>query len=478
MQAFRRWEFSLTKSNDQTADLWQQAFNSAVAYRENVPEMPILPLYDAAEAHARFGGELDEESQSSEAVLAHILGQAEGGILQFTSPRFFGFVIGASHPVGVAADWMVSAWGNPTAYAEMSPATVAMENAVCTWAADLMGLPKNCGAGIVTGATIANTVGIMAARNALLSQYGWDVEADGLFGAPEVHVVVGEQAHSAVFAGLRYVGFGANRVTKVATDDQARILPDAMERALENLSGPILVILQAGSINSGDSDPFADLIPMAKKRKAWVHVDGAFGLWLNAAPDTKHMLDGVEQADSWAVDLHKWLNAPYDSALVYTKDRAPLVSAMSATGAYLPEEGTFPNPSDSVMELSRRARGVPSYAILKTLGKNGVAEMVSRHCRLARLLGDKLRAEAGITILNEIASNQVAICCGEGTLGDPQTAQVLKMVQDRGKVFPTHGSWKGRTTIRASIIGHETQDEDIDLLANELIEAWRAVRKS
>lgn len=453
----------------------QVANQHASSYRRAENTRSIPPSQTASEAHEIFGGALNDEGQDADQVLRDIIAKSDGGILDFTSPRFFGFVIGGSHPVGVAADHLVSAWGNPSSYAELTPGVTAMENQMTTWIADLLGLPDNCGAGIVTGATMANTIAIMAARNALLAREGWNVEDQGLFGAPEINVVLGDEAHSAVFAGLRYAGFGAKRVTRVPADAEGRMIATELDRALNALTGPTLVIVQAGNVNSGASDPFAEIIPIARKHKAWVHVDGAFGLWLAASPDTRAIVAGVAEADSWAVDLHKWLQAPYDSAIAFVRDKARLATAMSAKGAYLPDEGTFPDPSDFVTELSRRARGVPSYAILRTLGKSGVSQMIARHCVLAKHLARLISAEPGLTVLNQVVANQVVITCGEGEKGDAQTQATLAKVQENGKVYPTHGNWRDRTIIRCSICNYATRQNDVDLLAEEIITAWRDV---
>ncbi|HCQ66467.1 MAG TPA: aspartate aminotransferase family protein [Rhodobacteraceae bacterium] len=406
-------------------------------------------------------------------TITQILRDASGAVHSMANPSFFGYVLGASHPVGVAADMLVSAWGQNAGSSFETPAITGMERAVCNWVIDLLSLPSGSGAGLVTGGTVANMVGVMAARHKLLAAQGWDVEADGLFGAPEIPVLIGQDAHSAPFAALRYAGLGAARVRVVETDGEGRVLPDAFRKALDATDAPPLVVLQAGQINTGAFDPFMDLIPLVRERQGWVHVDGAFGLWLAAVPELEHRLAGVREADSWAVDLHKWLNAPFDAGMVIVRDREPLVASMSARGAYLPDTTDHWEPTDSTPELSRRARGVPSYAILRHLGVSGVREMVARHCRLAKRIAATVSAEPGLCVLNEIHSNQVAIACGNAQDGDALTARVLKRVQQRGKVYPTHGEWAGRQIIRASVIGYAMTDADVDLLSAEIIDAHR-----
>ena len=306
---------------------------AAVEYRSGLGRSPARPTIGLDEAVARFRTALPDEGMSEAEVIDHIVRDSAGALHSMSAPTFFGYVLGGSHPVGVAADFLVSAWGQNAGSAFETPAVTGMERAVCDWVTDLLHLPAESGAGLVTGGTVANSVGVMAARNTLLAAQGWNVEEGGLFGAPEIPVLIGADAHSAPFAALRYAGFGARRVTKVDTDAEGRIKVDAFKAALDACAAPPLVILQAGQINTGAFDPFETLIPLVRARGGWVHVDGAFGLWLAAAPELAERLAGVGDADSWAVDLHKWLNAPFDAGMVIVRDRAPLVAAMSARGS-------------------------------------------------------------------------------------------------------------------------------------------------
>ena len=454
------------------------AFEHAIAYRQGIPDRPVPPRIGLDEAVARFRIPLTEEGQREEDVIAEIIRDADDGLSQMCSGNYYGFVLGGSHPVGVAADMMVSAWGQNCGSSYETPAMTGMERAVCDWVIDLLGLPEESGAGIVTGATVANTEGIMAARHKLLDQQGWDVEQDGLFGAPEIPVLIGEAAHSAPFAALRYAGLGAGRVEKVETDAEGRIKVEAFMSALQVCKGPPLAILQAGQINSGAFDCFSEIISAVHERGGWVHVDGAFGLWLAAVPELAERLKGVELADSWAVDLHKWMNAPFDAGMVIVRERSPLVASMSARGAYLPETTSHWEPTDSTFELSRRARGIPSYAILRHLGRSGIRDLVSRHCRLAREIAGKLSVEPGLHVLNEVASNQVVLVCGNGDQSDRLTQKVLELVQKNGKAYPTHGEWQGRFIIRISVICYATMDANADILVSEIISAWHKVQES
>jgi len=439
----------------------EHAARLAVAYRAGLQDAPVKPTYRPAEMAAHFDDTLPEQGADALAVIDALALDAAPGLHGHSSSRFFGYVCGGSMAVGAAADFLVTAWGQ----------NAASEQTLCRWCLELLGLPKESGVGIVSGATVANTQGIIAARDALLARQGWDIGRDGLFGAPDIPVLVGEAAHSAPLAGLRYAGFGLGRAVRLATDAEGRVTAEAMKAALADCAAPPLVILQAGQINTGAFDPFADLIPLVHAAGGWVHVDGAFGLWAHAVPALRDRLAGVDAADSWAVDLHKWLNAPYDAGLCIVKDRAALVGAMTARGAYLPELGDTWEPSDSTLELSRRARGVPSYAILRQLGASGLRAMIARHCTLACELAEQLSATPGFEVLNEVVLNQVAIACDS----DEITEQVLQRVQYRARVYPSHGVWQGRKIIRVSIINHATDRADIALLLGELKAALAAV---
>ena len=449
----------------------EAALRHAIAFREGLDAGPARPEFRPAEIASRFDGPLSDHGDTAVSVIDALVRDASDGLHFHTSPRFFGYVIGGSMPVGTAADFLVSAWGQNAASSWESPSVAVIEQTVCRWCLDLLGLPADSGVGIVTGATVANTQAIMAARDALLARQGWDAGERGLFGAPEIPVLIGADAHSAPLAALRYAGFGLGRAIRVPTDDQGRMRLDALETALVQCANPPLVVLQAGQINTGAFDPFAEAIPLIHRHNGWAHVDGAFGLWLNAVPELRDRLAGVELADSWAVDLHKWLNAPYDAGLSITRDRGALVASMTARGAYLPEPGKTWEPSDSTLELSRRARGVPSYAILKHLGAAGVRAMIARHCALADYLALRLSNVPGVKVLNEVVSNQVALACTD----DTTTQAVLDRVQSNGRVYPSHGVWRGRKIIRCSISNHATDKADIDTLVAELLAALRDV---
>lgn len=458
-------------SEDERAAMLAAA-REAVAYRGTLAEAAVKPDLRPPALALELDGNLPDHGESPSTVIEDLIAFAGKGLQGHASPRFFGYVCGGSMPVGAAADILVTAWGQNAASSWESPSAAVIEQTVCRWCLELLGLPGDCGVGIVSGATVANTQGIMAARDALLTRQGWDVDENGLFGAPDVPVLISDAAHSAPMAGVRYAGLGLGRAKRIATDDQGRILLSALDAALSECRQPPLVVLQAGQINTGASDRFAEAIPMVREIGGWVHVDGAFGLWAHAVPALRDRVEGVDGADSWAVDLHKWLNAPYDAGLCIVRERADLVSAMSARGAYLPEQGETWEPSDSTLELSRRARGIPSYAIIRHLGAQGVRAMISRHCALATHLANRLATVPGVEILNDVVLNQVAIYFET----DELTMNVLERVQERASVYPSHGVWKDRQIIRVSVINHATSYADIDLLVSEIMDTRRALK--
>jgi glutamate/tyrosine decarboxylase-like PLP-dependent enzyme len=355
----------------------------------------------------------------------------------------------------------------------------AIEEQAETWLVELLDLPVGSSVGFTTGATVANGVCLAAARTGTLLGAGWDPDADGLFGAPPVEVLIGADAHSSLFSSLQLIGFGYNRVIKIDTDGQGRMLPAALERAIGKTGGPKIVIAQAGQINTGAFDPFAEIVAIGKAHGAWVHVDGAFGLWARAAPGLRHLTDGIEGCDSWCADGHKWLQAPYDSGFAIVRDRAIHQRAMTQWSSYLPtiDQGDRV-PSAFVPELSRRARGVPVWVLIKTLGRDGIAQMVERHCTFARRFAEKLATEPGIRVLNEIVLNQVIVNFGSGSTEYRKacTEQVIAQVQRDGVCYVAGAKWRDDWVMRLSVISEPTTEADIDLSAEAIIAAWRKVQ--
>jgi glutamate/tyrosine decarboxylase-like PLP-dependent enzyme len=463
------------------AQLWQAAAERAIAYRASVAELPQGPTADYARLLEAFSGPTPERGEDALQVMDALSGRAGPGLGTMTGPRYFAWVNGGSHPIGVAADWLTSAWGQNCGNHIGFPAAAAAETVAAGWLLDLLDLPRGCSVGFVTGATMANLVGLAAARSEVLARVGWDVEADGLVGAPPIHVLAGDDAHVTVSFALRTLGLGAGRIVRIATDAQGRMQPAALAQALKPLSGPVIVIAQAGQLNTGAFDPFDAIVPMAHEHRAWVHVDGAFGLWARACPETKGMTAGVDDADSWATDGHKWLQTPYDCGYAIVRHPEAHRRAMTAAASYLPvEAGGERDPSHYVPELSRRARGFATWAILKHLGREGIGDMVSRHCALARRFAERLAAEPGVRVLNDVVLNQFVVRFGRDDPvadGDRMTKEVIARVQKDGTCYAGGAAWRGKWVMRLSVIGWPTTEADIDLSAQAIIKAWRASRE-
>jgi glutamate/tyrosine decarboxylase-like PLP-dependent enzyme len=369
-----------------------------------------------------------------------------------TGGRFFGWVTGGALPATVAANWLTAAWDQNATSQQSSPATATVEEVALRWLVELLGLPQDTGAGFATGATMANFSCLAAARHGVLRAAGWDVAADGLFGAPEVTVVVGDEVHVSVLKALSLLGLGQKRVLRVPVDGQGRIRADRFP----SLSGPAIVCLQAGNVNTGAFDPIAELCEQAHAAGAWVHVDGAFGLWAAAAPERAHLVAGLDRADSWATDGHKWLNVPYDCGLAFVRDAEALRSAMAVSAAYLSVTDQR-KPNDFTPELSRRARGVEVWAALRSLGRSGLAELFERNCRQAARFAAGLRA-AGYEVLNDVVLNQVLVSFGDAAT----TRRVIAGIQSDGTCWCGGTEWQGRTAMRISVSSWATTDADVE----------------
>jgi glutamate/tyrosine decarboxylase-like PLP-dependent enzyme len=408
-------------------------------------------------------------------VLDSLAALIEEGSVATPGPRFFGFVTGGAYPVAVAADWLVSAWDQNAAFHVLSPAMARLEDVTADWVLNLLGLPAGASVGFVTGATMANVTGLAAARHEVLRRHGWDVEADGLQGAPGLTVIVGAGAHASIDTAARFLGFGTSNLVRVAADGQGRMIPAALQAALARTSGPTIVCLQAGHVNTGAFDPFPALIDIARPRDAWVHVDGAFGLWARAVDGLRHLADGVERADSWGVDAHKWLNVPYDSGIAIVAHPAAHRASMAQRASYLLRaEGERRDGMDWTPEASRRARAVPVYAVLKSLGREGVAALVAGNCERARQMADRLRPQAGITILNDVVLNQVLVRVRSRT-GENVTPAVIARVQQAGVCWVGGTTWEKEPAMRISISNWSTAAADIDRSAASIAEAVTAV---
>jgi glutamate/tyrosine decarboxylase-like PLP-dependent enzyme len=454
-----------------------RASRHAIDYREGVATAERTPVASYADMLAAFDGPVPEAGGDPEAIIEDLVRLATPGIRASTGPRFFGWVIGQSHPTGVAADWLGAGWGQNAGNLLAAPASSAVEAVASAWLLDILGLPPECSVGLVTGATVANFVCVAAARSEVLRRVGWDVEADGLFGAPPIEVLIGADAHITVFSGLRYLGLGDKRVRTIATDDAGRMLPAAFERALREAKGPVIAIAQAGQINTGASDPFREIAPMARDHGAWLHVDGAFGLWAQASPAQAHLTAGVELADSWGTDGHKWLQTPYDCGFAIVKDAEAHRRAMTVTASYLPgPTGGERDPSAYVPELSRRARGFGVWAMFKQLGRAGIAEMVDRHCRLAAYMAEKIGAEAGASVVTPVELNQFMIRFGDDEDGDRLTLETVRLVQEDAVAFIGSSQWRGKWVMRVSVTSGATTFEDADKTVESVLRSFRTAR--
>lgn len=465
-------------NSDDLRAVLNEVTERALAFRESRPEALHRPLQTYAEACAAFDAPTPEKGAPLREVIRELAALAEPGLANMVGPRFFGWVIGATEPAGMAADWLTSAWGQNTGNAHATPASSASEEVSGRWLLELLDLPRESSVGFVTGATIANFTCLAAARGEVLRRVGWDAEADGLFGAPPVHVVLGEEAHSTVFSGLRYLGLGAKRVVSVPVNEQGVMQRGAFARAIAKLDGPIIAIAQAGHINSGAFDPFEEIAAAAHAKGAWLHVDGAFGLWARACPDRAHLARGIELADSWGVDGHKWLQTPHDSGYAIVRNAEAHRRAMLIAASYLPA-GEERHPADYAPELSRRARGFATWAMIKALGREGIAAMVSRHCELARRMAERLAAAPDVEIMNDVVLNQVAVRLGadmDAAAADALTERTIARIQRDGVCFVGGAHWRGRQIVRVSVISAGTTEADIDASAEAILSAWRAER--
>jgi len=424
----------------------------ASRYLAGLDDRPVHPSADALARLGELDEPLPERPQAAEVVLQRLDELGSPATMANAGGRFFGFVVGGALPVTVAANWLATAWDQNSANPAGAPAAAAFELTALRWLRELLDLPRDAAGAFVTGTTMGNLCALAAARHAVLERAGWDVEADGLFGAPPVTVVVGEEAHPTLFKALGVLGLGRSRVITVPADGQGRMRAECLPR----LAGPSIVCAQAGNINTGAFDPFADVCEQAHRDGAWVHVDGAFGLWARASPALRHLCAGADEADSWATDAHKWLNVPCDSGLAFVRDENALRAAMSVTAAYLPASEGVRIPSDYTPELSRRARGVDVWAALSALGRDGVAALVERCCAHAHTFARGLRG-AGFEVLNDVVLNQVLV-----RFGDAQTTRdVIEKLQADGTCWCGLTQWQGHAAMRISVCSWATTEADV-----------------
>ncbi|MGZ4611222.1 MAG: pyridoxal phosphate-dependent decarboxylase family protein [Actinomycetes bacterium] len=445
----------MTSRPDAYTAALDRAASHARDWLSSMPDRPVPPQLGADELHARFGGPLPEGPTDPAAVVDLLAEQVEPGLMAMPSGRFFGWVIGGTLPAALAADWLVSAWDQNSGMRFATPGTVAAEEDAAAWLLDLLGLPAGADVGFVTGATMANFTGLAAGRQQVLTDAGWDLDERGLTGAPRVRVLVGAERHGTVDLALRYLGLGAP--TAVAADDQGRIRLDALADTLAAGDGPVIVALQAGNLHSGAFDDVAAATALAHQHGAWVHVDGAFGLWAAASPRLRHVLAGYDAADSWATDAHKTLNVPYDCGIAIVARPQAVRDAMGMQASYLVHAEGPGDPLDRVPELSRRARGVPVWAALRSLGRSGVADLVDGLVDRAAEIADGIAAVDGAQILNDVVFTQVCAAFGD----DGRTRAVTERLLADGTAWMSGSRWRDRDVLRVSVSNWSTDEADV-----------------
>jgi glutamate/tyrosine decarboxylase-like PLP-dependent enzyme len=439
----------------------------AEAFLDSLDTRRVGPSASYDELVAALDRPLSESGEEPEAVIADLVAAVEPGLVGTQTGRYYGFVIGSSLPSALAADWLASAWDQNAFSVVLSPAAAAVEAVAGRRVAELLGLPDGVSFGFVTGAQGANTTGLAAARTHVLAAAGWDVASDGLAGAPPVLVVVGAQRHVTVMRSLRLLGFGDRAVRVLESDDQGRMRADALREVLSGHTGPAIVCAQVGDVNSGAFDPLAEIADACEEQGAWLHVDGAFGLWAAASSGRRHLLAGHDRADSWATDAHKWLNVPYDCGVVFCRHPEAHASAMAVVAGYL-QRADGRSGADWVPESSRRARGFAVYAALRELGRSGVEELVERCCDHARRFADLLDADRDVEILNDVVLNQVLVRFGDD---DERTRGVVARVQQDGTCWLGGTEWHGRAAMRISVSSFRTTTEDVDRSAAAILQA-------
>ncbi len=463
-----------TMSKHPIADeaLLQRAHDHAAEYLRSMPERHVGATATRDELLAALRVPLGDGGEDPAQVLDALAAQGERGTMACPGPRYFGFVIGGSLSVALAADWLVSTWDqNPGIYAT-SPISSVIEDVAREWLLELFDLPRNASLGFVTGCQMANFTGLAAARHGVLRRAGWDVEADGLHGAPHINLIASAESHVTIDVAMRYLGFGTRALLRVETDQQGRMRPDRLRRLLDNLTGPTIICAQAGNVNTGAFDPLREIAEAAREHNAWLHVDGAFGLWARTNPDLAPLADGIELADSWATDAHKWLNVPYDCGIAIVRHPEDHRASMTSTAAYLVQtSGVERDAVDWVPEFSRRARGIPVYAALRALGRSGVADLIGRNCAQAKQMAELLRREPGVEVLNDVTLNQVLVRFGDD---DETTRGVIAGVQEEGTCWLGGTTWQGRAAMRVSISNWATTSEDVERSAGAILRVFAA----
>lgn len=460
---------------DPRYNVLDQAARIAQEYVDSLASRPVGAHAGVDELRARLARPLTHQGEDPAVVIEDLANDVAPGLVASAGPRYFGFVIGGALPVAVAADWLTSAWDQNGGGYDASPALSVAEEVAAGWVRDLLGLPAATSIGFVTGCQMAHFTCLAAARHAVLRSAGWDVEARGLHGGPELSVIAGEHAHVTVTVACRMLGVGADRVRLVPSDDQGRMLAGELKTTLAEQEGPTIVCAQAGEINTGAFDPIADIIEACRVRGAWCHIDGAFGLWAAVSPARRRLLEGFERADSWATDGHKWLNVPYDCGIAAVADPSAHRAAMTSTSAYIPmHDEDVPWGLDWTPEFSRRARGLPLYAALRSLGRVGITRIIDSSCQHARRIANRLAEADGVEVLNDVVLNQVLIRFDDS---DEATNAVIERIQTDGTCWMSGSSFRGRVVMRVSVVAWQTTVEDIDRSAEAILQAAQAVRR-
>jgi glutamate/tyrosine decarboxylase-like PLP-dependent enzyme len=453
-------------------DLLGQTASHAADFLEGLDERHVRGTSGVDEIRARLGGPLPDGPADPAAVVAELAQAAEPGLVAIPGPRYFGFVIGGAVPASLAADWLTSAWDQNAGLYVGGPSAAVAEEVAGGWLAELLGLPQEVSFGFVTGCQMAHFTALAAARHDVLARAGWAVNERGLIGAPAVHVVASDERHSTLDRALRFLGLGTGCVVPVETDDQGRMLPDALRATLTGLEGPTIVSASAGNVNTGSVDPLEAVADAAAEAGAWLHVDGAFGLWAAVSPSLRHLIAGAERADSWATDMHKWLNVPYDSGVAFCAHPDAHRAAMGVRASYL-IHADADGPRDQMdwnPEFSRRARGFAVYAAIRSLGRSGVAEMVERCCAHARRFAETLADTPGVEVLNDVVLNQVLVRFEND---DATTRAVIEGVQQDGTCWLSGTTWKGNAAMRISVSNWSTTEEDVDRSAAAILSSLR-----
>jgi glutamate/tyrosine decarboxylase-like PLP-dependent enzyme len=460
---------------DARYDVLGDAARLARDFVDGLPSRPVHARVGIDQLRSLLARPLTEDGEDPHSVIADLAHDIEAGVVASPGPRYFGFVIGGALPVAVAADWLTSVWDQNTGGYAVAPAASVAEEAAAGWVRELLGLPVSCGIGFVTGCQMAHFTCLAAARHAVLRDAGWNVEAHGLQGAPDVRVIAGEYAHVTVKVACRMLGLGAERVHLVPADEQGRMLPAALKIALADHGGPTIVCAQAGEINTGAFDPIAEIVELCRGQGAWCHVDGAFGLWAAVSPSRRRWLEGFESADSWATDAHKWLNVPYDCGIAAVADASAHRTAMTSSAAYIPtHDDDIPWGFDWTPEFSRRARGLPLYAALRSLGRAGVRQMIDDCCDHAVRMAQALARVDGVEVLNDVVLNQVLVRFD----GDDEiTDAVIDRVQRAGTCWLSGSTFRGQKVMRISVVSWQTTAEDIDISAQSILEALSDARR-